>query len=922
MTTSSNLFKHFNDISDFFEHCNTNEIITCKHFNGPVDIRLFYDLVNTSTLENQIVYGTTSKKIIDCLYISVPSKNNDILNYIINCIATYKDIKKLAIRSAEPIDLRFLSNLSNLEGLVIDVNAQKVFPREILSIKKLKYLYIYNAGFYEMPLVFNDFSELTLLDISTSSISYISSFNKNLTHIYLSNNNNLEVLPDNIDEVKNLHFLNISNTPIKAIPVSIIGLHHLKYLYMSNTKVYDLEHLFELSFLMLDISNGRYRYFTSGFLNSEVLFENVILDEMNIQHFYNRPLSEIEYFFKELDKEKVRMNEVRVIFIGDGDAGKSSIVHRLINGEHLENLKRTGGIAITRWETSIAEELLAINVWDFGGQEIMHSMHNYFLGENCVYVIVLDGRKDEEAEKWIDLVQIYGRNSHIIVVMNKIDDNENAEIDMFRLNSIYSSSFSSIHYHHISCKEGDNFDNFKANLIRTVIETESYKRVFPASWNEVRIALRDLRNEYGDSINYINEDDYISLCVKSGIEDDISQTILLKWMNDFGVCFSYRSKTRNGIVEDTKVLRPEWITNGIYKIINSRLVREANGFVPHDDIKIILEKEDQVNIKYRNLERDFILGMMREFDYSYPIDNMEFFPMLTSKNQPEKLLFDPSFEGNICYRLCFENNLPKTILYNFVVNMKDNVVREKTWQNGVSLECDNIYSLVAFGKDVKELNIYVHGTQSESADYLRYLLRAIKSLIKNLPVNYTEYYIWSTKGKTAKISIKRAIKMLEKNLETDYIEEIDETVSILDILQHFKPQFIIDKLHDIINERKTGGNVGSMSSFHIDDALISRLESLDRNVVEILQHKRSIDVEAMNVIGKNDEIKSCLQDLRREIGDKHELNQLIRETYDALQRSSTATIKRKLFEVISLTANIATLSVHPTFISLLELLFA
>ena len=66
-----------------------------------------------------------------------------------------------------------------------------------------------------------------------------------------------------------------------------------------------------------------------------------------------------------------------------------------------------------------------MNVWDFGGQEIMHSTHQFFLTERSLYLVVLNGRdglEDEDAHYWLKMVESFGEGSPAIVVLNKIKE--------------------------------------------------------------------------------------------------------------------------------------------------------------------------------------------------------------------------------------------------------------------------------------------------------------------------------------------------------------------------------------------------------------------------------------------------------------------------------------------------------------------
>jgi internalin A len=53
----------------------------------------------------------------------------------------------------------------------------------------------------------------------------------------------------------------------------------------------------------------------------------------------------------------------------------------------------------------------------------MHSTHQFFLTERSLYLLVLNGRQgheDEDADYWLELIQSFGGNSPVIVVLNKI----------------------------------------------------------------------------------------------------------------------------------------------------------------------------------------------------------------------------------------------------------------------------------------------------------------------------------------------------------------------------------------------------------------------------------------------------------------------------------------------------------------------
>ena len=73
---------------------------------------------------------------------------------------------------------------------------------------------------------------------------------------------------------------------------------------------------------------------------------------------------------------------------------------------------------ITQWSPRLnKDENVRINIWDFGGQEIMHSTHQFFLTKRSLYLLVLNGRQgheDADAEYWLSLIESFGEDSAVI----------------------------------------------------------------------------------------------------------------------------------------------------------------------------------------------------------------------------------------------------------------------------------------------------------------------------------------------------------------------------------------------------------------------------------------------------------------------------------------------------------------------------
>ena len=96
-------------------------------------------------------------------------------------------------------------------------------------------------------------------------------------------------------------------------------------------------------------------------------------------------------------------NEYKVVFLGDGEAGKSLTVARLHEPEMDVNSfdgEVTPGVDIRSRIYEVNGINLQVNFWDFGGQEILHSMHRLFLSKRTLYVVILNTRND----RWMSII--------------------------------------------------------------------------------------------------------------------------------------------------------------------------------------------------------------------------------------------------------------------------------------------------------------------------------------------------------------------------------------------------------------------------------------------------------------------------------------------------------------------------------------
>jgi small GTP-binding protein len=174
-------------------------------------------------------------------------------------------------------------------------------------------------------------------------------------------------------------------------------------------------------------------------------------------------LFQIKEYLKSLDKqEKIMLEEIKILLIGEGGSGKTSLFKRIEGKDFDKDESKTHGITIRDIPVTIKRDTKEIEIiahfWDFGGQEIMHASHKFFLSARSVYILVLDSRKDERPEHWLKHIQTFGGDSPIFIVQNKIDQNPDFNIDSGILQKRYPNIKG---YFQISCATGKGIDTLK-----------------------------------------------------------------------------------------------------------------------------------------------------------------------------------------------------------------------------------------------------------------------------------------------------------------------------------------------------------------------------------------------------------------------------------------------------------------------------
>jgi len=562
-----------------------------------------------------------------------------------------------------------LARLSELDSLYLWGNRISVIPDSIAQLSNLRDLRLSRNRIAAIPSYIAQLSQLQHLDLGENQISSIPRALAQLAQLqYLDlEKNQISFIPNYITQLSNLQNLVLNGNQIGIIPDFVGELSELKMLDLSNNRLTTLsEKLAQLTKLESLFLHGN-----SGLGIPEEILGPTSAEVNEGGKEPKSPREILAYVAKAADARP--LNEAKLILVGHGEVGKTSLVKTLTTGKFKKGEKTTEGIKISDWECPVGKKDKAtVHIWDFGGQEMMHATHQFFLTQRSLYLLVLNRRQggaDREADYWFRLIRAFGgKDAPVIVVLNKVKY-EPFEVNREGWLEKYRGNIKG--FVRTDCEDKRSITQLKREIVKELQAMESLKARFPRRWFAIKDALSTMAAEH------ISFEKYCELCQQNGESDAASQTSLAGFLHDLGIALNYGQDPR---LRFNYVLKPEWVTQGIYALLHA-FVR-SKGVFTHAEAEKALAKK-----KYSAQDTNFILGLMERFELSFPLDEKPrriLIPELLDDQQPKEAA---SFKPPECLNFGYKYPvLAEGLLPRFIARTHHLGHPKKRWKTGVILE--------------------------------------------------------------------------------------------------------------------------------------------------------------------------------------------------------------------------------------------
>jgi Leucine-rich repeat (LRR) protein/GTPase SAR1 family protein len=766
----------------------------------------------------------------------------------------------------------WLRELSSLTTLVVSGNSLKGLPEWLRELSSLTTLNVSICDLGRLPAGLRELRNLTTLNVSSNSLEILPEWLRELRNLTTIKawSNNLRSLPRSLGELRNLTSLDVSYNPLKRLPEGLRELRNLTVLDVSGTGLRSLpEWLGELSSLttlnvngnglkrlpeglrelrhltMLQAGNNKFSAFPSVLYDltslrnltlgnyghtderneiKEIAPEILRLEGLKNLDLRDNPLVtppldiadkgivEIKRYFRQLATEGLdHLYEAKLLIVGEGGAGKTSLAKTIVNPEYQlrEDEDSTKGIEVIQWHFNVADDKpFRANIWDFGGQEIYHSTHQFFLTKRSLYLLVADTRReDTDFHYWLNAVGLLSDNSPLLIVKNEKQD-RHRDINERQLRGQFDNLKETL---------ATNLDT-KRNLPQVLEQIQYYLShldhigsPLPKTWVKVRAALEE------DARNYISLDEYLAICSRHGFKEQKDKLQLSEYLHDLGVCLHFQT---DPLLKKTVILKPKWGTDAVYKVLDNKTVINHQGKFNRSDLAVIWHED-----KYANMQ-DELLQLMINFKLCYKLPDSDYYiaPQLLTENQPT---YEWDESDNLLLRYTYPEFMPKGSLTRFIVITHKWIAEQHlVWRSGIILEKEHTRAEVIEHYGKREIRIRVSGRhKKELLTIVTYELDKIHESYKRLkyskliPCNCDKCknsqgpYFYPFEDLQKFLGDRRETIECRNSYQAVNVRGlIDDVIDKKELLRETKEEhrslnrYTINKVENLVIQQSTGGN--------------------------------------------------------------------------------------------------------------------
>ncbi|MCY2990303.1 MAG: ADP-ribosylation factor-like protein, partial [Planctomycetota bacterium] len=342
----------------------------------------------------------------------------------------------------------------------------------------------------------------------------------------------------------------------------------------------------------------------------------------------------VRNYFRELAAQgEDYLYEAKVLILGEGGAGKTSLLRRLYqpDRELPKEDETTRGIDIHRHDfVGNHGQPFRLNVWDFGGQQIYHSTHQFFLTKNSLYLLVDDTRKDDKTihdegfKFWLEVVETLSEGSPLLIFQNEKGDRSKT-IDQAGIQG---------HFTNVKAVARGNLE--RPGAVKSLQQAiECFVQQLPHIGEPVPkkwLAIRQELEQLAVARPFISQDDYFAVYGRHLEFDRTKALHLSRYLHDLGVFLHFQEEDS---LRKTVILQNRWATDAVFRILDDEAIKSQLGLFTDADCRRLWAED-----KYADMHAE-LRGLMEKFELCYRLAaspaEQWLAPQLLSPSKPPEL---------------------------------------------------------------------------------------------------------------------------------------------------------------------------------------------------------------------------------------------------------------------------------------------
>ena len=570
----------------------------------------------------------------------------------------------------------------------------------------------------------------------------------NLKNIWLSGYPNISDLNDltSLDRLERLQILDISRTKVGNLE-PLAGLLAIQTLNISNTQVTNLAPILQLIKKGIPVrwetmsmeSKGIYAggcnlknpppdFAFQG--NAAILRYFAEKDRLEVwertlrQHDKAKSKIVFQDFVKIQRSSTIKVREAKLLLVGQGKAGKTTLRKKLQdpNADMPAPGDTTRGIEITRLNEKMPQtgEPLRINVWDFGGQDIQHYAHQFFLTGSSLYALVTNERIQDSVHLpyWLNIIEMLGKKSPVLLIQNK----DGGHCQPLRDEAAIRARFGNVHNRVFQTDFSQaateyEFDELRQEIVHQAALLPHVERDYLVSFVELR---GKLEAEADRLTHYLRWEVYLALM------PELSEDLLRDYANaltSLGVCQFFPN---DAMLSQFVFLRPKWIIDALFTLLLHPLLETKRGHFNEMDTFQIWQ-DTEYNGMHSHLVR-----MMEEFELCYRVEGGNHTYILPQRLPSESKTYGWNEPGDtpVQYRYKF---MPKGILTRLICRLHERIendpaLGQRVWCDAVIFSLPNGKGRVFAREVYSENTIELRATGDKRAEMLNEVIRKMDDI--------------------------------------------------------------------------------------------------------------------------------------------------------------------------------------------------